>query len=151
MYQENSNRNHNAKKHLVEASLAKQLLSTRKRIVLSLIIMMILGVSIYMSPLRGNTVAAVGVFAILNTAVITLMATIQVEIINSEEDLNSSVTQARRQQTHEMTSYSAQAGNITYSTQSPHETDMRERNLYFTRIHTTLSSAHTVLHTDLTE
>ena len=70
-------------------TLAKRLLSTHKRVVLSVIIMVTLGISIYMSPLRGNTV---GVFAILNTAIITLMATVQVEIVSLEEDMDISMT-----------------------------------------------------------
>lgn len=70
-------------------TLAKRLLSTNKRVVLSVIIMVILGISIYMSPLRGNTVV---VFAILNTAIITLMATVQVEIVSLEEDMDISMT-----------------------------------------------------------
>ena len=45
-----------------------------------------------MSPLRGNTISAVGVFAILNTAIITLMATVQVEIVSLEEDMDISMT-----------------------------------------------------------
>ncbi|MCK4223286.1 hypothetical protein KAX01_03225 [Candidatus Bathyarchaeota archaeon] len=72
--------------------MAKRLLSTHQRVVLSVIIMVILGISIYMSPLRGNTISAVGVFAILNTAIITLMATVQVEIVSLEEDMDISMT-----------------------------------------------------------
>jgi len=46
----------------------------------------ILGISLYLSPLRGNTVAVVGVFASLSAVIIVLLAIMEIEIITVEEE-----------------------------------------------------------------
>lgn len=132
-----------------DVSLAKRLLSTHKRVVLSVIIIIILGISIYMSPLRGNTISAVGVFAILNTAIITLIATVQVEIVSLEEDMDISMTSLGKQCNRQTTCFISQAGNINCSTSSP-RTNMLERSVCVMGIQTTSSLTYAFLDVNLT-
>ena len=131
-------------------TLAKRLLSTHKRVVLSVIIMIVLGISIYMSPLRGNTISAVGVFAILNTAIITLIATVQVEIVSLEEDMDISMTSLGKQYNRQTTCFISQAGNINCSTSSP-RTNMLERSVCVMGTQTTSSLTYAFLDVNLTE
>jgi len=55
------------------------------KLIARLTLITILGVSLYLSPLRGNTVAVVGVFASLSTVIIAILATTEIEIITVEE------------------------------------------------------------------
>jgi len=48
--------------------------------------MSILGASLYLSPIRGDTVAVVGVFASLSAVIIALLGAVEIEIINVEEE-----------------------------------------------------------------
>lgn len=112
--------------------------------------MIVLGIFIYMSPLRGNTVAAVGVFAILNTAMITLMATVQIEIVSLEEDMDISMTSLGKQYNRQATYFISQAGNVSHSASSP-RTNMLETSVCFMGTQTTSTPAIAFLHVNLTE
>jgi hypothetical protein len=125
--------------------LTRQLLISPTRVALSIIIMLILGVSLYMSPLRGNAVAAVGVFAILNAVVVTLMATLQVEVVNLDDELTSNITVYYDQKRNQTPCFPFSPGNVSKSASFLPETNMLIRNVRFSRIQTTFSSAHTVL------
>ncbi|MFQ6000006.1 MAG: hypothetical protein ACE5J6_04435 [Candidatus Bathyarchaeia archaeon] len=59
------------------------------KLVSGLILITVLGVSLYLSPLRGNTVAVVGVFASLSAVIIALLATTEIEILTAEEENTS--------------------------------------------------------------
>jgi len=54
------------------------------KLVVGLILITILGVSLYLSPIRGNTVAVVGVFASLSAVIIAFLAITEIEIITVE-------------------------------------------------------------------
>jgi len=58
----------------------------RAKLVAGLTLITILGVFLYLSPIRGNTVAVVGVFASLSAVIIALLAAVEIEIINVEEE-----------------------------------------------------------------
>ena len=51
-----------------------------------LILIATLGVSLYLSPLRSNTVAVVGVFASLTAIIIAFLATTEIEVVTVEEE-----------------------------------------------------------------
>jgi hypothetical protein len=57
-----------------------------RKLVAGLTLITILGVSLYLSPIRGNTVVVVGVFASLSAVIIALLATTEIEIITVEEE-----------------------------------------------------------------
>ncbi|MCW3985515.1 MAG: hypothetical protein NWE91_03775 [Candidatus Bathyarchaeota archaeon] len=59
---------------------------TRVRIVVSLVLMTVLGVILYFSPIRGDSVKVVGVYACLSAAIIFLVQTTKIEIIEGEEE-----------------------------------------------------------------
>lgn len=56
-----------------------------RKLVTGLTLITVLGISLYLSPLRGNTVAVVGVFASLSALIIAVLATTDIEIITVEE------------------------------------------------------------------
>jgi len=56
------------------------------KLVVGLILITILGVSLYLSPIRGNTVAVVGVFASLSAVIIAFLAITEIEIITVEKE-----------------------------------------------------------------
>jgi len=66
--------------------LAGKLTHASAKLVTGLILITLVGVSLYLSPLRANTVAVVGVFASLSAVIITLLATVDIEIVNVEEE-----------------------------------------------------------------
>ena len=72
----------------------------RAKLVAGLTLMTILGVSLYLSPLRDNTVAVVGVFAALSAVIIALLATIQIEIIIVKEE-NAGMDKTSLEENHE--------------------------------------------------
>lgn len=113
--------------------------------------MLILGASLYMSPLRGNAVAAIGVFSILNAVVVTLMATLQVEIVNLDDELIPNITIYDEQQRYQTPCYPLPPGNMSKSASFLPKTNMHQRNVQFSRTQITFSSAHTVLQFNLSE
>jgi len=58
----------------------------RTKLVAGLTLMTLLGVSLYLSPLRANTVAVVGVFASLSAIIIAFLAAVEIEIVTFEEE-----------------------------------------------------------------
>jgi len=70
----------------IPQDLMGKLARVRAKLVAGLTLITVLGVSLYLSPLRGNTVAAVGVFASLSAVIIALLAAVEIEIITVEEE-----------------------------------------------------------------
>lgn len=62
-----------------------KLVRARVKLTTGLTLIILLGVSLYLSPLRGNSVAVVGVFASLSAVIIAFLAAVEIEIINLEE------------------------------------------------------------------
>jgi len=70
----------------IPQDLTGKLARASAKLVAGLTLITILGVSLYLSPLRGNTVAVVGVFASLSAVIIAFLATTEIEIITLEEE-----------------------------------------------------------------
>jgi len=66
--------------------LIGKLARARAKLVAGFTLITVLGVSLYLSPIRGNTVAVVGVFALLSAFIIAFLATTEIEIISAEEE-----------------------------------------------------------------
>jgi len=74
------------KSALILQDLTGKLARARAKLVAGLTLITILGVSLYLSPIRGNTVAVVGIFASLSATIIALLAAVDIEIISVEEE-----------------------------------------------------------------
>jgi len=70
----------------IPQDLIGKLARVRAKLVAGITLMTILGVSLYLSPLRGNTVAVVGIFASLSAIIIALLAAVEIEIITVGEE-----------------------------------------------------------------
>jgi len=84
------------------------------KLVSGLILMSILGVSLYLSPIRGNTAAVVGIFASLSAVIIAFLAVTEIEITSIEEeymDMNKTL----REETYPYETISNTAGPLDFS------------------------------------
>jgi len=79
-------RRHLPKNVPIPQDLIGKLARARAKLLAGLAFMTILGVSLYLSPIRGNTVAVVGIFASLSALIIAFLATTEIEITTVEEE-----------------------------------------------------------------
>ena len=110
-----------------------------------LIIMIILGVSLYLSPLRGNTVAVVGAFASLSAAIIVLLATVEIEIISVEEedvgvDVDMDKTSLKETHASEILSDTVGPLDFSHTNMYPRKTSEFKIDVYSSENRITLSS-----------
>ena len=110
-----------------------------------LVLIIILGVSLYFSPLRGNTVAVVGVFASLSAAIMVLFAAIQIEIISVEEEdmgVNVDMDKTSLGEAHASEILSDTAGpiNLSHTEMYPRKTSEFKMDIYSSENRITLSS-----------
>ena len=66
--------------------LVGKLTHASAKLVTGLILMTLVGLSLYLSPLRANTVAVVGVFASLSAIIFAFLAAVEIEVITVEEE-----------------------------------------------------------------
>jgi len=79
-------RRHLPKNASILQDLAGKLAHASAKLVTGLIFITLLGVSLYLSPPRANTVAVVGVFASLSAIIFAFLAAVEIEIITMEEE-----------------------------------------------------------------
>jgi len=88
---------------LIPQDLIGKLAKARAKLVAGLTLITMLGVSLYLSPLRHNTVAVVGVFASLSAVIIAFLAAVEIEIINiDEENVGMDKTSPKRTYAYEI-------------------------------------------------
>jgi hypothetical protein len=114
--------------------------------------MTILGVTLYLSPLRGNTVAVIGVFASLSAVIIALLATVEIEIINVEEkDTARATTSHKEIFPYDILSYTARSLNFSYTNMPSVKTSEFDIDIYSSEYRVTLSSHYLPVRAHLRE
>jgi len=121
--------------------LMGKLARARAKLVAGLTLITILGVSLYFSPIRGNTVAVVGIFASLSAFIIALLATTEIEIISIEEEYTG-VDKTSLEETHAFEILSDTAGPLDFSHTNmyPRTTNEFMMDIYSSENRITLSS-----------
>jgi len=94
--------------------LIGKLVRARAKLVAGLTLITVLGVSLYLSPIRGNTVAVVGVFASLSAFIIALLAAVDIEIIGVEDEYMD-VDKTSMEETYAYETMSNTAGPLDFS------------------------------------
>ena len=120
--------------------LAGKLAHASAKLVTGLILMTLVGLSLYLSPLRANTVAVVGVFASLSAIIIAFLAAVDIEIVNVEkENVGMSETSLKRIYAPEIVNDAAR--RLDYSQTSMHLTKTNEfkMDIYTSESQITLS------------
>lgn len=113
----------------------------RVRLITGLTLITILGVFLYLSPLSGNTVAVVGVFASLSAVIIALLATVEIEIINvAEENKDMGKTAPKRTYSYEIVNDAARRLDFSHTNMNIRKTDEFRRDIYSSENQITLSS-----------
>ena len=106
-----------------------------------LILITILGVSLYLSPLRGDTVAAVGVFASLSALIIAFLATTDIEIITGEKEPTSMrKTSLEENHAYKTKSNTAEFLDLSYTNMHLRKTNEFKMDMYSSENQITLSS-----------
>jgi len=98
----------------IPKDLIEKLVRARAKLIAGLTLVTILGVSLYLSPIRGNTVAVVGVFASLSVVIIALLAAVEIEIISVEEKYMDA-DKTSREETYAYETMSNTAGPLDFS------------------------------------
>jgi len=126
---------------LILQDLIGKLARARAKIVAGLTLITILGVSLYLSPIRGNTVAVVGVFASLSAVIIALLAAVEIEIISVEEEYID-VDKTSREETYAYEAMSNTAGPLDFShtNMNLRKTSEFQMDIYSSENQITLSS-----------
>ena len=101
----------------------------------------VLGVILYLSPLRGDTVAVVGVFASLSALIIAVLATTEIEILSAEEE-NPGVGMTSLEEGHAYKTMSdtAEFLDVSYTNMYLRKTDEFRVDIYSSENQITLSS-----------
>lgn len=121
--------------------LIEKLARERATLVAGLTLITILGVFLYLSPLRGNTVAVVGVFASLSAVIIALLAMVEIEIVNvEEENIARETTSPKENLLYDVLSYTARQLNFSYTKVSSVKTNEFDIDVYSSEHRVTLSS-----------
>jgi len=131
--------------------LIGKLARERTTLVAGFTLITILAVFLYLSPLRGNTVAVVGAFASLSAVIIAILATIEIEIINVEEESTTRETTSHKETfPYDILDYSARSLNFSYSNMPSVKTSEFD-NVYSSEHRVTLSSHHLPVRAQLME
>jgi len=121
--------------------LIGKLARARAKLVAGFILMSILGVSLYLSPIRGNTVAVVGVFASLSAVIIALLAAVEIEIISIEEEhRDAERTSMEESYAYEAMSNTAGPWDFSDTSMSLRKTSEFQMYIYSSESQITLSS-----------
>ena len=101
----------------------------------------VLGLSLYLSPLKGDTVAVVGVFASLSAIIIAFLATTDIEIITSEEEPTSiRKTSLGENHAYKTISNTAKFLDLSYTNMHLRKTNEFKIDIYSSENQITLSS-----------
>jgi len=120
--------------------LVGKLARVHTKLVTGLILITLVGLSLYLSSLRANTVAVVGVFASLSAIIIAFLAAVDIEIVNVEkENVGMSETSLKRIYAPEIVNDAAR--RLDYSQTSMHLTKTNEfkMDIYTSESQITLS------------
>jgi len=125
----------------IPQDLIGKLVGARAKLVAGLTLITILGVSLYLSPIRGNTVAVVGVFASLSAVIIALLAAVEIEIISVEEEYVD-VDKTLMEETYAYETVSSTAGPLGFSHTNMNliKTNEFQMDIYSSENQITLSS-----------
>jgi hypothetical protein len=97
--------------------------------------MVLLGLCLFISPFRGETLAIVGVYALLSTLIITLLATAEFQVENYD------VQEYHMEETmYRIVDNTAKAFDISRTGMDLRKTDEFEREIYLSEGQTSLSS-----------
>jgi hypothetical protein len=113
----------------------------RAKLVAGLTLITILGLSLYLSPIRGDTVAVVGIFASLSAVIIALLAAVEIEIIGVEEE-HMDVDKTLMEETYAYETMSNIAGpqGFSHTNMNLRETSEFQMDIYSSENQITLSS-----------
>jgi len=129
------------KKLPIPQDLKGKLAHARAKLVAGLTLITVLGVSLYLSPLRGDTVAVVGVFASLSAVIIALLATTEIEIVTVEEE-NDDIGKSSLERTYAYEILNDAARRLDFSQTNMYlrKTDEFKIDIYSSENQITLSS-----------
>ena len=121
-----------------------KLARARAKLVAGITLITILGVSLSLSPLRGNTFAVVGVFASFSAIIIALLAAVEIEIITVEEK-NAGMDKTSLKGTYAYEIVNDAAKRLDFSQTNTHLTKTNEfkMDVYSSENQITLSSHYT--------
>jgi hypothetical protein len=131
------------KKPPIPQDLIGKVAQARAKLVTGLTLITILGVSLYLSPIRHNTVAVVGVFASFSAIIIAFLAAVEIKIINiDEENVGMGKTSPKRTYAYKIVNHAA--GHLDFSQTNMHLTKTNEfkMDVYCSENHITLSSRY---------
>jgi hypothetical protein len=118
-----------------------KLARVRAKLVAGLTLITILGVSLYLSPLKANTVAVVGVFASLSAVIIALLAAVEIEIITvEEENAGMGKTSLERTYAYEIANDIARRLDFSQTNMYLRKTNEFKMDIYSSESQITLSS-----------
>jgi len=113
------------------------------KLVTGLTLITILGVSLYLSPLRGDTVAVVGVFASLSALIIAVLATTDIEILTAEkENAGMSKTSPGEDHAYKTISNTAKFLDLSHTNIHLRKTNEFKMAMYSSESQVTLSSRY---------
>ncbi|MGD8506711.1 MAG: hypothetical protein PVF15_08620 [Candidatus Bathyarchaeota archaeon] len=105
------------------------------RFIAGIVAMVLLGLCLFISPFRGETLAIVGVYALLSTLIITLLATAEFQVENYD------VQEYHMEETmYRIVDNTAKAFDISRTGMDLRKTDEFEREIYLSEGQTSLSS-----------
>jgi len=127
----------------IPRDLIGRLARARAKLIADIALISMLGVSLYLSPLRNNTVAVVGVFASLSAVITALLATTEIEIVSVEEERTArKITSRRENLPYETLNYTAKPLNFSYTRMSSAKTSEFNVDISSSEHHVTLSSQY---------
>ena len=111
------------------------------KLITGLILIAVAGLCLYLSPLRGDTVAIVGVFASLSAVIIALLATTEIEVLTVEEGSSSrEMTSQRGSVLCEILSHTGGSLSFGYTNMSSVRKSEFDVDVYSSEHQVTLSS-----------
>ena len=114
------------------------------KLVAGLALITTLGISLYLSPLRGNTVAVVGVFASLSAFIIAVLATTDIEILTvKRQPTNLGKSSSEENHAHKTTSNTAGFLDLSHTNMHLRKTNEFEIDICSSENQITLSSYYT--------
>jgi len=111
------------------------------KLVAGLALITTLGISLCLSPLRGDTVAVVGVFASLSALIIAVLATTDIEILTVEKESTSlGKTSLQENHAYKTTSNTAKFLDLSHTNMHLRKTNEFRIDIYSSENQITLSS-----------
>jgi len=111
------------------------------KLVSGLVLISILGLFLYSSPIRGNAVAVFGIFALLSAVIIAFLSMTEIEIISVEEE-HRDVDKTSMEETyaHEIMSNTAGPPGFSHTKMNLRKTGEFQMDIYSSENQITLSS-----------